>query len=1184
MTTSGITVPIEAKDRISGTLRHIRSMLHGAAEDVVHFRRVSDRTYDDFILGSRRAIDSSEELGRRVSDVADDVRGLGRSRVDDLFGQARRGADHFRSSLHRADAEMRGIKNSHIRVRARDEVSPVLEGISSKITAIATAAGAIVIGGSVTNAVFGGVGDYHQEAARSAALLSPKDRQQGLNRADELYTKGLFSSRAEAAKQLADAASLVKDKSQVPAYVETAAKIQLTRPDANQEEIMRAVVQGTNAFKVLPERIGDNLTYVKNKVGDLQKDELDSFWEYSGYAAKAGISPEQYSHFLVRSREEGAFNFDKPSDFLKEALGVKALDSGDMAKYFEQRGAGKEEAARQAETFTQDINSGNPSKMKGAYTALFADLASQKPAELKASLVSLGSAAAEDSGDSILKSWPALYQKPPTDIAGTMERTVQKQRAANPMQDMMETQRQVELQMQEIGSNLSTSALPVMKEFNSLLVENKDAIQSLGSGISGFVSGVTSFYKDHFRLINWGIGIIVGGFAVKKLFDFGKGLLRFKDDLKAFKEWIWTKGKSMFPRTKDKSIPNPVHPVPMGEWTVGKSFSRTGEKTNSIPKMNPVEMVMIKANQVHIRDSGVRQWGPEESGGNHRNRKKKSRRKGLRGFQSREIGGEIHQSSKGRTTKKEIRNKRQLLPHSSPKPKALPSGIPDAKPKALPGEWSPTKPMSHHTNLNLPRPKLPEAPLHQGVISRTGAAKGLLRGTGLVGTVLSVGTNAYDLYQSAKEEGWRESISKRGGAMAGGVAGGALFGAVGSLVGPLGTMAGSALGHYLGEKLGGLADSVGLTRNVVDTAVAVKDSVVSWTSDAADAVKSTFGEVTDWLGMTSKEKPLEPSLPPKSLEPPPKAEITFGYLSPEAKQRITEVSQELGSTLATKGFNEAVTGMLDQPEVKKTMDSFTPFLSSFRNLVNGKQAKEEMDKVGAAVSQTSKQTKQLGAMAKGSTDEIAKGAKEATYSLSGMSVATKKTADETKQHLSSIHTLMMQGHTWGSNFMTMMATGMTRKLPLLQETVSGAAHTMKDFLGFHSPTKKGPASKSDRWAGNFVSMFAEGLEAHPIRERMNLIAGALHPSMGKPMEPDMLRRTLQDDTSISVAKNLNQGTKMTTPSQVTIQNINIDFGELAKGITNFTEFAKMCNSAEGRALLRKVVGEALYKAVESGGL
>lgn len=70
-------------------------------------------------------------------------------------------------------------------------------------------------------------------------------------------------------------------------------------------------------------------------------------------------------------------------------------------------------------------------------------------------------------------------------------------------------------------------------------------------------------------------------------------------------------------------------------------------------------------------------------------------------------------------------------------------------------------------------------------------------------------------------------------------------------------------------------------------------------------------------------------------------------------------------------------------------------------------------------------------------------------------------------------------------------------------------------------------------------------------------------------------------SSIPVAKTLAQAPAAIR--DIVIENINIDFGELAKGITNFAEFAKMLTSPQGRALFRKVFGEELYNALESGG-
>ncbi|WP_169834295.1 hypothetical protein [Paenibacillus donghaensis] len=74
---------------------------------------------------------------------------------------------------------------------------------------------------------------------------------------------------------------------------------------------------------------------------------------------------------------------------------------------------------------------------------------------------------------------------------------------------------------------------------------------------------------------------------------------------------------------------------------------------------------------------------------------------------------------------------------------------------------------------------------------------------------------------------------------------------------------------------------------------------------------------------------------------------------------------------------------------------------------------------------------------------------------------------------------------------------------------------------------------------------------------------------------------MKSSSNIPVAKTLAQAPAAIR--DIIIENINIDFGEMAKGITNFAEFAKMLASPQGRALFRKIFGEELYKALESGG-
>lgn len=168
-----VTVPFEARDLISGAVRNMRSLIQRATDDVREFRRIAGSMGDDIVSSSRRARDAADDLGRRIHGAADEVRDFNRVQLDDIFRRSRAGADDLRRSASRADAEIRGIRDAHVRLRANDEISPLVDGISAKIAALATVAGGLVLGGGVSDTLFGGVTDYYwkQRAAHLICLL-----------------------------------------------------------------------------------------------------------------------------------------------------------------------------------------------------------------------------------------------------------------------------------------------------------------------------------------------------------------------------------------------------------------------------------------------------------------------------------------------------------------------------------------------------------------------------------------------------------------------------------------------------------------------------------------------------------------------------------------------------------------------------------------------------------------------------------------------------------------------------------------------------------------------------------------------------------------------------------------------------------------------------------------------------
>lgn len=64
---------------------------------------------------------------------------------------------------------------------------------------------------------------------------------------------------------------------------------------------------------------------------------------------------------------------------------------------------------------------------------------------------------------------------------------------------------------------------------------------------------------------------------------------------------------------------------------------------------------------------------------------------------------------------------------------------------------------------------------------------------------------------------------------------------------------------------------------------------------------------------------------------------------------------------------------------------------------------------------------------------------------------------------------------WGVNVIQGFIDGVKSMVSSVGNAIGNVANQIKNFLGFHSPTKEGPGSESDQWAPNFVSMFAKGL-------------------------------------------------------------------------------------------------------------
>ena len=65
---------------------------------------------------------------------------------------------------------------------------------------------------------------------------------------------------------------------------------------------------------------------------------------------------------------------------------------------------------------------------------------------------------------------------------------------------------------------------------------------------------------------------------------------------------------------------------------------------------------------------------------------------------------------------------------------------------------------------------------------------------------------------------------------------------------------------------------------------------------------------------------------------------------------------------------------------------------------------------------------------------------------------------------------------WGRNLINNFISGITSMFGKLRSVVSKGVSIVKDFLGFSSPTKKGPGREADEWPVNLIKTFSAGME------------------------------------------------------------------------------------------------------------
>ena len=94
---------------------------------------------------------------------------------------------------------------------------------------------------------------------------------------------------------------------------------------------------------------------------------------------------------------------------------------------------------------------------------------------------------------------------------------------------------------------------------------------------------------------------------------------------------------------------------------------------------------------------------------------------------------------------------------------------------------------------------------------------------------------------------------------------------------------------------------------------------------------------------------------------------------------------------------------------------------------------------------------------------------------------------------------------WGSNMVNALANGIRSGINAVGNAVGAVAGKIKGFLGFHSPTKEGPGSESDKWMPNMIQMFEKGIKQGLPDIREAALSAAQTLSLIVPIDMDALK-------------------------------------------------------------------------------
>lgn len=309
-------------DQADESLRDLARGAERAGQDLHDAERDMDRTGDaaeDLARGARRAGDGLEQAGRGAEEAGQDLDRAGDA-AEDLARGARRAADDVRRAGDEIEDTGREARE------AAGGVEDMAEALGSSLADGAKAFLAVAGGGALGAQILELDAQMRQLAAGTTLTVQQAQAMEAYFRGTKRSIVGSDYTQVQTAVRAVMQETQLRGEAAFK-LAEQAMMLNQVHPEQDTADVIKAAAAAARAWNTDPATAVDLFATALERAGDNGQDLLDTFHEYSGIAAEAGYSLEQFTAALMGGKQAGAFQYDKVADVLKEGFKARITDA-----------------------------------------------------------------------------------------------------------------------------------------------------------------------------------------------------------------------------------------------------------------------------------------------------------------------------------------------------------------------------------------------------------------------------------------------------------------------------------------------------------------------------------------------------------------------------------------------------------------------------------------------------------------------------------------------------------------------------------------------------------------------------------------------------------------------------------------------------------------------------------------